>query len=69
VSDIAELIAKNVLYRCETCSEEMNCHPADEMYVWDGGLYCENCLDESGCSPSMALRVDRAIKPDTGETT
>jgi len=47
----------------------MNCHPADEMYVWDGGLYCENCLDESGCSPSMALRVDRAIKPDTGETT
>lgn len=35
----------NILYRCDDCPEEYNCHPANEMDIVGGTLICTDCND------------------------
>lgn len=55
-----EAVAEATLYRCVTCPEEINCHPAKGMVVFMGRLYCEECFEPSG---NEGRRVIDVISP------
>jgi len=42
---------REALYRCDSCDDERNCHPALELKEWDDTLICYECFEyhvESG---------------------
>lgn len=67
---IAEATLAAVLYRCETCPEEINCHPADEMCFAHGEVMCDDCADMADI-PSEARHAlaspSARSTPGTGE--
>lgn len=41
---LAAAVSKRTLYRCDTCPEEMNCHPACDMFIVDSQtIACVDC--------------------------
>lgn len=47
MSDLVQRLRAATLYKCDTCPEEICCHPADDIMVCDDGVFCGECMSES----------------------